>query len=69
MIPILYTYRRCPYPMRARMALLQAGMFCVVMGLQIDPALRIGAKERVQAQGRVQGDAAQAFKRLAYKKA
>ncbi len=24
--PLLYTYRRCPYAMRARMALLQAGM-------------------------------------------
>ena len=25
-IPLLYTYRRCPYAMRARMALLQAGV-------------------------------------------
>ena len=24
--PLLYTYRRCPYAMRARMALLQAGV-------------------------------------------
>ena len=24
--PLLYTYRRCPYAMRARMALLQAGL-------------------------------------------
>src|SRR6188768_1843562 len=24
--PLLYTYRRCPYAMRARMALLQAGI-------------------------------------------
>ena len=26
MTPLLYTYRRCPYAMRARMALLQAGV-------------------------------------------
>jgi len=26
MVPLLYTYRRCPYAMRARMALLQAGV-------------------------------------------
>jgi glutathione S-transferase len=26
MLPLLYTYRRCPYAMRARMALLQAGV-------------------------------------------
>ncbi len=26
MMPLLYTYRRCPYAMRARMALLQAGV-------------------------------------------
>jgi len=26
MAPLLYTYRRCPYAMRARMALLQAGV-------------------------------------------
>ena len=38
-----------------------ACLFCVVMGLQIDPALRIGAKEHAQAQGRVHGDAAQPF--------
>ncbi len=25
-LPLLYTYRRCPYAMRARMALLQAGL-------------------------------------------
>lgn len=25
-VPLLYTYRRCPYAMRARMALLQAGV-------------------------------------------
>ena len=25
-LPLLYTYRRCPYAMRARMALLQAGV-------------------------------------------
>jgi len=25
-VPLLYTYRRCPYAMRARMALLQAGL-------------------------------------------
>ncbi|MDA1327450.1 MAG: glutathione S-transferase N-terminal domain-containing protein, partial [Proteobacteria bacterium] len=24
--PLLYTYRRCPYAMRARMALLMAGV-------------------------------------------
>lgn len=29
-----------------------AGIFCVVVGLQIDPALRIGAKEDAQAQVR-----------------
>ena len=29
-----------------------AGMFRVVVGLQIDPALCIGAKEDAQAQGR-----------------
>ena len=38
-----------------------AGMFRVVVGLQIAPALRIGAKEYAQAQGRVYGDTAQAF--------
>lgn len=38
-----------------------AGVFRVVMGLQIDPALRIGAKEHAQAQGSVHSDAAQAF--------
>lgn len=27
-IPLLYTYRRCPFAMRARMALLQAGVAC-----------------------------------------
>ena len=27
-IPLLFTYRRCPYAMRARMALLQAGVAC-----------------------------------------
>ena len=26
MLPLLYTYRRCPYAIRARMALLQAGV-------------------------------------------
>ena len=26
--PLLYTYRRCPFAMRARMALLQAGVAC-----------------------------------------
>ena len=25
-LPLLYTYRRCPFAMRARMALLQAGV-------------------------------------------
>ena len=25
-LPLLFTYRRCPYAMRARMALLQAGV-------------------------------------------
>jgi hypothetical protein len=38
-----------------------AGIFRVVVGLQIDPTLRIGAKEHAQAQGRVHGDAAQSF--------
>ena len=38
-----------------------AGMIRVVVGLQIAPALRIGAKEDAQAQGRVYGDTAQAF--------
>jgi glutathione S-transferase len=35
-IPLLYTYRRCPYAMRARMALLQAG----VMYQAIEVSLR-----------------------------
>lgn len=30
MLPLLYSYRRCPYAMRARMALLQAGLRCRV---------------------------------------
>ena len=38
-----------------------ACLFRVVMGLQIDPALRISAKEHAQAQGRVHGDATQTF--------
>lgn len=29
-LPILYTFRRCPYAMRARMALLVAGQKCIV---------------------------------------
>lgn len=33
MMPLLYTYRRCPYAMRARMALRQAGV--VYQGLEV----------------------------------
>ena len=38
-----------------------ACLFRVVVGLQIDPALRIGAKENAQTQCRVYSDTAQAF--------
>ena len=36
-------------------------IFSVVVGLQVDPALRIGTKERTQAQRGVHADAAQTF--------
>ena len=29
-LPILYSFRRCPYAMRARMALLVSGQSCVI---------------------------------------
>ena len=40
MTPLLYTYRRCPYAMRARMALLQAGVIfqAIEVSLRDKPA-------------------------------
>ena len=38
-----------------------ARLLGVVMGLQVNPALRIGAEVRTQAQGSIHSDAAQTF--------
>lgn len=49
--PLLYTYRRCPYAMRARMALLQAGVafdaFEIVLRDKPAPMLAISPKGTV----------------------
>ena len=33
--PVLYTFRRCPYAMRARMALYQAGVQCQIVEVEL----------------------------------
>ena len=48
-IPLLYTYRRCPYAMRARMALLQAGVAYQAHEVSLrdkPPAMLAGATAR-----------------------
>lgn len=51
MLPLLYTYRRCPYAMRARMALLQAGVdyepFEIVLRDKPAPMLAVSPKGTV----------------------
>ncbi len=50
-LPLLYTYRRCPYAMRARMALLQAGVayesFEIVLRDKPDAMLAVSPKGTV----------------------
>ncbi len=33
--PLLYSFRRCPYAMRARMALYQAGVQCEIVEVEL----------------------------------
>ena len=47
-LPILYSFRRCPYAMRARMALLVSGQACVLreVALRAKPAEMIMASAK-----------------------
>lgn len=47
-LPILYSFRRCPYAMRARMALLVAGLPCVLreVELRAKPAAMLAASPK-----------------------
>ena len=38
-LPLLYSYRRCPYAMRARLAMLQANRRFQTFEILIDPTL------------------------------
>ncbi|MDZ4186906.1 MAG: hypothetical protein U1D25_02190 [Hydrogenophaga sp.] len=46
--PLVYTYRRCPYAMRARMALLQASV-AFAFGTRIQPPGVARAQRRIDA--------------------
>ncbi|MGB3721198.1 MAG: glutathione S-transferase [Pacificimonas sp.] len=47
-LPILYSFRRCPYAMRARMALLVSGTACTLREVKLSdkPAAMIAASEK-----------------------
>ena len=49
--PILYSFRRCPYAMRARMAVMQSGVTCelreVVLRGKLAPMLELSPKGTV----------------------
>lgn len=47
-LPILYSFRRCPYAMRARMALLIAGQACEIREVKLSakPAAMVAASQK-----------------------
>ncbi len=48
MLPILYSFRRCPYAMRARMALLVSGIHCEIREIKLSdkPAAMLAASPK-----------------------